>query len=112
MGHLLENKFIHAAFWVLFAAVASLVGVIHAPRLDPWASDKRYPLMYLLSALVLLLAHAIQNRAEQLKEMQVRWSRALVKVKDRVVLRCSCLERSKPPTAVPKSRAPSLLALG
>ena len=59
-----------AAFWLALAAAASSAGIIHSPTLDPYKANQIFPIMYLLSAAILCVCHALQNRAEQIRELQ------------------------------------------
>ena len=64
-------------------AVASSVGIIHSPVLDPFQANQLFPCMYLLAAALLLLCHTVQNRSEQVREMEVRWAQRLVALASR-----------------------------
>ena len=54
-----------------------MVGVIHARAIDPYAADQRFSVMYLIAAAALGVCHMTQNRAEQLKELQIKWAARL-----------------------------------
>ena len=60
-----------AALWLALAAAASSAGIIHSPTLDPYKANQIFPIMYLLAAAILCVCHALQNRAEQIRELQV-----------------------------------------
>ena len=52
-------------------------GAIHSPTLSPYEADHRFTAMYLLAALILGVVHLVQNRGEQLAELQVKWAMRL-----------------------------------
>lgn len=68
--HLIEGSFHKAASWLSLASLAASIGLIHSPTLNPCKANQLFPAVYLLGASVLWLAHLIQNRAEQIREMQ------------------------------------------
>ena len=78
--HIIDTQFQKAAVWLLLSAAASSVGIIHSRTLDPYTANQLFPVMYTIAAAALLLCHALQNRAEQLRELQVRWGRRLVRL--------------------------------
>ena len=61
--------------------------MIHGASLDPLQTDQLFPAMYVLAALALLVLHALQNRSEQIRELQVKWSRALAPYVEHVTSR-------------------------
>ncbi|KAL1519450.1 hypothetical protein AB1Y20_022972 [Prymnesium parvum] len=70
--HIIEGRFDKAAIWLTLAAAASSIGVIHSPILDPSKANQLFPVMYLIGAVFLWISHALQNRAEQMRELQVQ----------------------------------------
>ena len=75
--HIIDSAFLKASLWLLLAAAAASVGVIHARAIDPYAADQRFSVMYLIAAAALGVCHMTQNRAEQLKELQIKWAARL-----------------------------------
>lgn len=71
--HIIDGRFNAAALCLLSAALISITGIIHSPTLDVEKSNKLFPTMYSIGALVLFACHQMQNRSEQLRELQVRW---------------------------------------
>lgn len=69
--HVIDGRFDKAGLWLLLAAVASAVGILHSPALDPAQADQRFSAMYMLASMTLFACDASQNRQEQLKEVQV-----------------------------------------
>ena len=69
--HIIDGRFKDAALWLILAAAASAMGIIHSPTLDPSSADQRFSVMYILASMTLLACEVTQNRQEQLKEVQV-----------------------------------------
>ena len=73
--HIIDGKFDRSAAWLLLAAAFAATGIIHSPTLGVYDADHRFSAMYLLAALALAIIHAVQNRGEQLAELQAsKWS--------------------------------------
>ena len=81
--HIIDGKFHKASLWLVLMAAFSSLGIIHSKTLDPLQANQLFPAMYLLAAVLLLLCHWAQNRAEQIRELQVQWAAALVQLSER-----------------------------
>ena len=81
--HIIDGKFDKAACWLLLCAAAAGVGIIHNTTLDPLRANPLFPVMYTLAAVALLLCHASQNKAEQIRELQLRLVRRLIALLER-----------------------------
>ena len=81
--HVIDGKFHKASLWLLLCAALSSLGIMHGRTLDPRAANQLFPLMYLLAAAIVYLCHWLQNRAEQIRALQVQWAQALVELAER-----------------------------
>jgi len=87
--HVIDGKFHLAALWLTLCAVASSIGIIHAPKLDPYTANQLFPAMYLVAAAIALCTHALVNRTEQMREFQIRFVQKLVRL-DEYLPRATC----------------------